>query len=405
MFSLFAKDSAVVNGIVVPKTAHTGDRARGSAGAGVHAAREVFIPALQALRGIAAFGVVVYHAEIFLREAGGTMGLPGVRFGWLGVDLFFVLSAFVLTRALQGAEAPRYRDFLADRLLRLLPAYYATVVITGLAVLSFDPAAFRPLGFIANLTFIQNFRDEWNLALTPTFWTLAVELQFYLLLPLLLSGRCEVRRVAWLAAVALVGAVIFRASCYARGFVLPSAMSLPAFAGHFVLGVLAARIGTVARPGLWLAGALPFFIVPPLLGIPGGSTGFGSESLAGATFVRPFVAIGCFGIVLASASPGWWRSALERPLWLWLGRISFSLYLIHALVLAKTVAVLDSLGLPAKDHPLIYATVGVGISLLAGKALYGVVEAPADAWRRARKIRRPAPLQAPHCPAGRPIVT
>ncbi|HEY0715922.1 MAG TPA: acyltransferase [Polyangia bacterium] len=348
-----------------------------------------FVPALQALRGLAALAVVIFHADVFLQKVDASVDLPGVRYGWLGVDLFCVLSAFVLTRMLNGTRRPRYGDFVVDRLLRVLPAYYVALAATGLAVLTLDPGSVSVTGFLANLALVQNLDHGWYLALNPTFWTLAVEVQFYLLLPLLLGALgarpASTRRVLIWALVAVASAMVVRAVGFVREDVVQSTISLPAFAGHFALGILAARIGSVRRPGWWFVGALPFLLVPPLLWVPESSAGCGYDTFVGATFVRPLVAFGCAALVLAAASPGRLRERLERPVWLWLGRISFSLYVIHALVLAQLLEAFPSFGVSAKEHPLVYTAVGTVLSLIAGKALYGVVEGPAEAWRRRRK--------------------
>ncbi|HEY0715921.1 MAG TPA: acyltransferase [Polyangia bacterium] len=348
---------------------------------------ERFIPSLQAVRGIAAFFVVVYHAEVFLRDVGASTNLPGVRLGWVGVDLFFVLSAYVLTRALRASRSPRYLDFLVDRLLRVLPAYYVALAATGVALIAFDPSAFRPVPILANVVLVQNLHPAWLTALSSTFWTLAVEVQFYLLLPFLISKHLTRRRLVWLVVFALLMAATVRAIFFAPDAIIHSSMSLPAFGFHFALGVVAAHVGAVARPGIWLAAAVPLLALPPWLGTPPGSTGFEGGSVAEATLVRPLIAVGCLALVLAAASPGRLRRALESPVWLWLGKISFSLYLIHAVVLAKTLRICEWLGLPAAQHPHLYLGLGIGLSLLVGKALYGVVEGPAEAWRRQRKGR------------------
>ncbi|HEV8190984.1 MAG TPA: acyltransferase, partial [Ktedonobacterales bacterium] len=147
--------------------------------------------ALDGLRAVAALSVLSYHLLLRLHVKGTQLGTTTYNI-WhylaTGVDLFFVLSGFLLflpyARAmLTGKPLPSASRFYQRRALRILPAYWVCLVI--LAVL--PTAAHRvPLSFgdiATHLLMIHDAFPDYNRDLNGPFWTLAVEAQFYLLLP------------------------------------------------------------------------------------------------------------------------------------------------------------------------------------------------------------------------------
>jgi peptidoglycan/LPS O-acetylase OafA/YrhL len=186
-------------------------RAEGERPAGVRRSAR-FSPELEAMRGVAALLVVVYHAHSLLRpkEPEVPTGLLAplrafVEEGHTGVTLFFVLSAFLLSRPfLEGARrgtAPSARRFWVRRALRILPLYFLAVAVA--TVLS----AKTPADLLHGLPylFFLNSQAEWVTSLFPystAWWSLATEAQFYLVLPL--AGWLAVsRRGRWALAAAL----------------------------------------------------------------------------------------------------------------------------------------------------------------------------------------------------------
>ena len=135
-------------------------------------------PALDGLRGIAIFMVVVYHAGI---------GPP--TFPWLGsngVSIFFTLSGFLITRLLMEEREAQgtisFARFYGRRALRLLPAFGVVVVFTTLIGLATLGEALRASSYLANWWLSAN---QWLGPLSHT-WSLSIEEQFYLIWPLLL---------------------------------------------------------------------------------------------------------------------------------------------------------------------------------------------------------------------------
>jgi peptidoglycan/LPS O-acetylase OafA/YrhL len=151
-------------------------------------------PHLDGLRSVAVYLVVAYHA-----------GLGVFSGGFIGVDIFFVLSGFLVTkilvRDLASVGRVRGRQFYARRVRRILPAAAVTLVVTALiySVVATPAEAIDALGgfraaflYVANWYFIHQSTDYFaaNVETNPvlTFWSLAVEEQFYLVWPMLLGG-------------------------------------------------------------------------------------------------------------------------------------------------------------------------------------------------------------------------
>ncbi len=161
------------------------------------------VPALDGLRGIAIALVMLYHFDFIYdftygRESGWLIdgvvaGLAGA--GWAGVDLFFVLSGFLITGILLDSKGPVRRyfgSFYARRSLRIFPVYYAFLLLLLLLLPLFDELAARDAlrdNFVWYALYLTNIYDAINPGLRADFffvghiWSLAVEEQFYLLWP------------------------------------------------------------------------------------------------------------------------------------------------------------------------------------------------------------------------------
>lgn len=153
----------------------------------------VTIPALDGVRATATLAVVSFHVNGLVRNKfwnmqANPLASAVVTFGGSGVTLFFVLSGFLLfmpyARALlTGERWPSLRQFYLKRALRIIPGYYAAL---GLVILFFRPQYLQPGRWKEVLLFLTFFMDSTPQTfqqLSGPFWTLAVEWQFYLLLP------------------------------------------------------------------------------------------------------------------------------------------------------------------------------------------------------------------------------
>lgn len=186
------------------------------------------IPSLDGLRGIAIILVMLYHFTIY----GGSR--PGGVFnntlyslaetGWIGVDLFFILSGFLITGILLDTrlDSDYLRNFFVRRMLRIFPLYYAALllflVLTPLVAASPDGIAAEVDAWPAYLMYLVNVRmaiDGWPaFGYLGHFWTLAVEEQFYLLWPLVVLFVRPVQ-LLWTCMALFVAALAVRIGWHA----------------------------------------------------------------------------------------------------------------------------------------------------------------------------------------------
>jgi peptidoglycan/LPS O-acetylase OafA/YrhL len=175
------------------------------------------LPALDGLRGVAVLLVMLLHFTTSMplparSLAGGIR--RALQFGWVGVDLFFVLSGFLITGILaDNRSAPGFfATFYARRALRILPIYVAALlVVFHLVPLVLGPVDADSRTELAFWLFVANFRElSYGLAkLVGHFWSLAIEEQFYLVWPLIVVA-CTRRTSRRVAAATIVAAPILR---------------------------------------------------------------------------------------------------------------------------------------------------------------------------------------------------
>ena len=164
------------------------------------------LAALDALRLLAALAVLSYHYTAIDQEFWGhpaTQEFPQLslltRYGYLGVELFFIISGFVILMTAYGRSLPA---FVASRISRLYPAYWAAVIITVLLQAFWDGGrSVEPVEALVNLTMLQ---EAWDVtSVQGAFWTLWVELKFYLLIGVMLAlggvtrGRAIAFAILW----------------------------------------------------------------------------------------------------------------------------------------------------------------------------------------------------------------
>jgi peptidoglycan/LPS O-acetylase OafA/YrhL len=191
--------------------------------------------ALDGLRGLACLGVLAAHLpkvypdyQIYLIGAGD-----------VGVNLFFALSAFLLYYpCLKSGIPPSLGRYYARRFWRIVPAYLVAVGVTIIAVPMARTAA--PTAIIANLLFLQNFREEWSRAVIASAWFLVPLVQFYLVFPFL--ARVLLPR-PWVGlAVAIILAVGVQAFLIKLFPGLVYFLNWPFLALPFLCGLLAAQL-------------------------------------------------------------------------------------------------------------------------------------------------------------------
>jgi peptidoglycan/LPS O-acetylase OafA/YrhL len=289
-------------------------------------------PEIDGVRAIAVLGVLLFHA-----------GFPAFSGGYAGVDVFFVISGYLITRTiLTGIDAGRfsYVGFFVNRVRRLFPALLTTIGVSFLVgALLFPPPHMKKLAeaAIASILSVSNiyFWSEasyWDIesAFKPLLhtWSLSVEEQFYFVWPplLLIASRASNKSVARVALVATVGLTsLFFAGTLSLHHPRATFYWMPWRAFEFMIGAAVIWLEVIARPRgrLWpeimAASGLVMIIVPFLA-----YTDHTPFPFAGA--LSP-----CIGTALLIWAGG---SCLTSRLWtnppmIWTGRISYSLYLVH----------------------------------------------------------------------------
>ncbi|WP_166409030.1 acyltransferase family protein [Labedella phragmitis] len=344
--------------------------------------RRPFRADIQGLRAIAVGLVVLDHA-----------GVPLLGGGYVGVDVFFVISGFLITgHLLEGLHRTGRIDlarFYAARARRILPAALVTIVLTTLAsFLVVSPLrlvdivhdAVASALYVPNIVFAVR-QTDYLAGTAPSpfqhFWSLGVEEQFYIVWPVLLLAAYLIgrrSRTVLLAAIAVITVASFGASVVTT----PVSESLAFFSPHtraweFGVGALVAGFGAaIARvPGV-IAGALGWAGLLTIL-----VTGVLYSSDVAYPGSAALVPVGGAALVVAFGARGGVDRALSvRPLQV-VGAISYSLYLVHwpMLVLAH-----EHLGI---DAPL---ALPVGLAVAAAAVpvawvLFTVVETPVRRWR------------------------
>ena len=353
------------------------------------------LPGLDLLRAVAISWVMLYHASLF--------GLDSpdywiVRFGWMGVDLFFVLSGFLiagqLLRPFEHGVKPNYSRFFVRRLLRTLPAYLAVVFAYFVFPVVRERPYIQPLWQF--LTFTQ------NLLIAPPLpkafshaWSLCIEEQFYLAFPaivaLLAIRPTTGKIIGAIAAVLLTGMAL-------RGYLWLHSVASPPFdlsakpnvapymtliywptwsrLDGLLVGVAAAAIKSL-RPGLWttLTKRPDFLLVLGIVGV-GAASALLREEVPGfppTMLGFPLLAVSMGLMVIAGSER---RSLIGRYAVPGAGPLAagaYSLYLSHKAVFKAMAAALAHAPSPLHD-------VGLSIAVLAalgvGATLYWLVERP-----------------------------
>lgn len=298
------------------------------------------IPELDGIRGIAAIMVVFHHiAQAFPGvPIGGflKLWLSATHAGWIGVDIFFALSGFLITRILLKTknEPHFYRNFYARRVLRLAPPYLITLVL--IAIFVPDSGKFLVLSFF----YLSNVSPLFGVPMVyGLLWSLAVEEHFYLIWPWLV--RFLNRRMLAITGLSIcIGSPIFRFVAQKQDFFVPY-YSWFRFDG-LMWGALLAVIITAPRSSrafitgwsaaVGLIGAT-IFVVGCFFGA------MGRQSVIGSTIAFGAVAMTTTGIIGLSAL-GRLRLLsvfLKQRAFRFSGDISYWMYLFHGLVVDLVV--------------------------------------------------------------------
>jgi peptidoglycan/LPS O-acetylase OafA/YrhL len=303
-------------------------------------------PGLDLLRALAIIVVVIYHAALFGFKLPGRVD----RFGWIGVDLFFVLSGYLIGGQLL---APLARDqrinlsrFFARRALRIMPAYFAVLAIYFLLPSWREyPEMSQPLWKF--LLSIQNVALHGGTAFSHA-WSLAVEDQFYLCLPfILLFTNRRPRAAIIIPCVIVFGGILLRTFLAWQNPAADFGVSFRAFQSWIyyptwtrldplVFGVALAAIEKL-RPQWWkrLMNCATWLWLPGVALIAFGLyLGEGDYlSVAAAIWQFPLIGLGMAALLVCAVSPKSFFRRVAIPGAAFVASVAYSAYLIQKLVI------------------------------------------------------------------------
>lgn len=395
-------------------------------------------PLLDSVRAIAALSVVVFHASFWSQiTLTGSDLAPFLSRLDVGVTIFFVLSGFLLYRPfvrarLLGTPPPRAIAYGWRRVLRIVPAYWLALTVIALVIPK--PDTFEPGHAVVYYGFLQIYGD---LALggIGQAWTLCVEVTFYALLPvwalalrrLPATVRSELVALGVLAAVgtAWILFAVLTAADPDQANAGRMLLWLPAYLDHFALGMALAVISVAGeRDGRaplawvgrlpwapWLGAAAAFVVVAVGIGLSPENR-LDAPMDAAQTVARHWLyAAVAVGVLLPAAfgPPG--RGAIRRllahPVVLYLGVISYGVYLWHNAAMEEVV---DQIGRDGSwGDFLLYLTVGVVAAVVLATLSWRLVERPLLRLKRlvpdrAQPVRDPdshAPVEPQPAPSAR----
>jgi peptidoglycan/LPS O-acetylase OafA/YrhL len=328
------------------------------------------LPRLDGIRGVAILAVMVFHFSFFeeaVKADDAWHLLSGA--GWMGVDLFFVLSGFLITGILvDSVESERYfRTFYARRVLRILPLYYGFVILRFHLAPLLVPHQRTPVLEAAlpwYWTYTQNFlyaRGGFAAAPfgTSRFWSLAVEEQFYIVWPFVV-WLLRRRTLMWVCVGMIVASIAVRLAMLADGASLVAvSVVTPACLDGLAVGAfiaLAMReeggIGGLVRPSRYLA----ILAAAILLGVAIVDRGFDQHQPAMlAAGMTPIALLGgavLVGTLVAPVGSRLVRVFDSRVLRAF-GKYSYGLYVLHNL--APTA--LSAIGLRPAMIPVVAGSI------------------------------------------------
>jgi peptidoglycan/LPS O-acetylase OafA/YrhL len=250
--------------------------------------------------------------------------------GWLGVDLFFVLSGFLITGILLDArDSPKYfRNFYARRILRILPLYYLVILVMYVAYQSGQSYFLISLVFLANLAPLFGVNSPHG---PDVFWSLSVEEHFYLLWPWLVRLLSR-RQLTWAALLLVIVTPILRYVGIKAGLradneiYLYTWFRLDGLALGALLAIWCRSTIWSARNSLILASMLVLSaLLITVLGSPYGVSSPGSPL----RYTQVQLCFGGFLLFVVTMRGTGWTAPLRTSFAIWSGYLSYCVYLVH----------------------------------------------------------------------------
>ena len=325
------------------------------------------------------------------------------RSGYMFVDGMLLMSGFLLylpyaRESVEGIPAPSTRKFYRNRVARIVPSYLLAVLL-ALVLVAIPQAVYRHMGtsfmvkdLFTHFTFTFNLFSD-TLLRTPlngVLWTVAVEVQFYLIFPFL-ARSMQKKPGTTLSLMALVGVCSRLLIVIFAKDTAPLINQMPTFLDVYALGMLGALLyvqyqkiaATVGRKALflkispWLGAvvfALAIFGVASLLQIQASKTTHEAIRQSQMALRLPFALVMLWAMLSAAIMPRFLQKLLDNRLLRFLSTISFNLYIWHQLLSVQIKHAFFDAGLQAsRNQQIVYTLLCFGVSILVAMAVtYGV---------------------------------
>jgi len=352
------------------------------------------VPALDGIRGLAILLVIPHNGN--LMPSGDVHGIAHavkdlMLNGWVGVQLFFVLSGFLISGALLDTQDSRsyYQSFYARRALRVLPLYYGVLILTFLilAPLGLLPpeTVNRQHNQIWLWTFLSNWSDPlgYDVKGFTHFWSLAVEEQFYLLWPLVLH-RMRPERVLTLCMGLSVTALAVRSLIRIEGWpddfsyeftiCRMDALSMGAAAAALIrIPLWKERVEHARRYLPWMALFLIVIMVPVTHDY---ERGWQTQTLGYTTLAAAFALLVLAGSCMRPTDTSWSARFFQLAALRSAGKYSYAMYVfhfpLHKLLGTRLVGATESLA--SANAAILYALALIVVSYLLGWTSYHLYE-------------------------------
>ncbi len=355
------------------------------------------IPELDGLRAVAILMVLGHHFATFYREHNGSYYRQVIAGplenwllnGWLGVDLFFVLSGYLIFHHLLSVQdnpdrVSVFGRYALKRVLRTFPLYYGMLLVAALGLIPYFSPSVSGTDLAIHLLFLQ---DYYGTNILVPMWSLATEEKFYLLAPLLLVlGQRHLKRSIALLSVVILGMVVFRTFQIMQDndlvghiqFFLQYRAPFHYAVLNILVGVMVALVAHRPAPGvlrnlsLWLVGAVLLLLF--------GVDLYHFEQWQWLSVVHLLLVL-CFGVMVWSAvkltGTGWLRMLaggfLRR-----VSVLSYALYLVHYAVLPWALQIHRHYVYSETPwvHALAFLLLYLGLTLLLSLILHYLIEKP-----------------------------